>query len=165
MPPPARPAMWLLLVLPSIVGFSRRISDESLPFGDPHHARQPFRLKPPALQFASATSIALTWIPPDEDGGSPIIGYALYGGVTGGPIHPLYDPLRAGDVVDPQKRDFTVHGLYPATNYSFQVAVDNERGRSMFSELASFRTTPIVPIVSSAAVSYTHLTLPTILLV
>ena len=91
---------------------------------------------------ASEVSIALTWIPPDEDGGSPIIGYALYGGVTGGPIHPLYDPLRAGDVVDPQKREFTVHGLYPATNYSFQVAVDNERGRSMFSELASFRTTP-----------------------
>ena len=72
------------------------------------------------------------------------------GGVgAGGPLRPLYDSL-AQTSEDPMRRNYTARGLWPNTRYAFKVAQTNEVGRSEWSDIAEFMTTPVAPTVSSA---------------
>ena len=112
--------------------------------------RAPSQLYPPTLVAATSTSITVRWAPPLEDGAMPIMGYALHAGVAGGPLHPLHDPLTAGGVANPQQRNYTARGLWPLTQYAFKVAVENEIGRSQFSDAGVFATTSVMPMVSTA---------------
>jgi len=119
------------------------------PLGYKAHSTPPPRLQPPIFVSNSSTTISVRWEPVHEDGGSPVLGYALHGGVAGGPLRPLYDSLAATSA-DPMRRNYTARGLWPDTVYAFKVAQTNEVGRSEWSEIAEFSTTAVTPIVSSA---------------
>ena len=112
--------------------------------------RTPFQLAPPTLLHATSTSISVAWVPPIEDGGVIVLGYALHGGPIGGPLRPLYDPLAAGQPPDPLRRSYSVHGLWPGTQYRFSVAATNGNGRGEFSDFRHFETLPVTPAISSA---------------
>ena len=111
----------------------------SLAMDSPKHQR-PTRLAPPQFMAATSTTIALRWAPPIEDGGTPVLGYALHGGAIGGPPRLLYDPLVEGSVPEPERRNHSAHGLRPNSTYVFQVACYNAVGRSQFSVLARATT-------------------------
>ena len=119
------------------------------PLGDKKHSTPPPRLNPPIFVSNSSTTISVRWTPQHGDGGSPVLGYALHGGVAGGPLRPLYDSL-AQTSEDPMRRNYTARGLWPNTRYAFKVAQTNEVGRSEWSDIAEFMTTPVAPTVSSA---------------
>ena len=99
------------------------------------------------LQVTS-TTLTLGWHPPD-DGGVPIVAYALLGGLTDGPLRPVYDPLLAGELGDPDRRTFTAQGLTPQTNYTYKLRATNSQGHSEWSEPAYFVTTARLLRVSS----------------
>ena len=100
--------------------------------------------------LATSTTVALTWEPP-PDGGEPIVAYAISGGLLGGPVRPIYDPLLAGDAGDPYRRELTVRGLRPRTAYFFQLCAVNREGRSAWSAPAQFDTKP--PLVRVSGIS------------
>ena len=49
----------------------------------PRDLTRPSRLSPPLLIHVTSTSISVRWVQPEEDGGTPVLGYALYGGAEG----------------------------------------------------------------------------------
>ena len=100
--------------------------------------------------IAASTTVTLVWEPP-PDGGAPIVAYAISGGLAGGPVRPIYDPLLAGDAGDPYRRELTVRGLQPSTAYAFRLCAVNREGRSAWSEPARFDTKP--PLVRVSGVS------------
>ena len=91
--------------------------------------------------LAASTTVTLAWEPP-PDGGEPIVAYAISGGLAGGPVRPIYDPLLAGDSGDPFRRELTVRGLQPSTAYAFRLCAVNREGRSSWSVPAQFDTKP-----------------------
>jgi len=100
--------------------------------------------------LAASTTVTLAWEPP-PDGGEPIVAYAISGGLAGGPVRPIYDPLLAGDSGDPFRRELTVRGLQPSTAYAFRLCAVNREGRSSWSVPAQFDTKP--PLVRVSGVS------------
>ena len=100
--------------------------------------------------FAASTTVTLAWEPP-PDGGEPIVAYAISGGLAGGPVRPIYDPLLAGDAGDPYRRKLTVRGLQPSTAYSFRLCAVNREGRSAWSVPAQFDTKPPLARVSGVS--------------
>lgn len=100
--------------------------------------------------LAASTTVALVW-EPSPDGGEPIVSYAISGGLAGGPVRPIYDPVLAGNVGDPYRRELTVRGLQPSTAYSFRLCAVNREGRSAWSVAAHFDTKP--PLVRVSGVS------------
>ena len=69
--------------------------------------------------LAASTTVTLAWEPP-PDGGEPIVAYAISGGLAGGPVRPIYDPLLAGDSGDPFRRELILHRIQLCMVFTFR---------------------------------------------
>ena len=106
--------------------------------------------QPPTLARATSTTLSVEWFPP-RDNGEAILGYSLWAAEAGLPLQPVYDPLRAGEHGEPERRSFVLRGLRPSTGYAVSVCAVNRRGNSDFSEQVRYATTAPAPTVSDAA--------------
>ena len=102
----------------------------------------------PAAGNLRPDAVGLFWRAPRRDGGAPVTRYVLRARRTdpAGAWRVVYDGPRAARLVD---------GLAAGTRYEFSVSAANGAGASG----------PSPPALVRTPVSYTHLTLPTILLV
>ena len=114
-----------------------------------HGENPPHQPAPPVHVRSNSTSISVSWTAPKEDGGTPILGYALYSGADGEPLLPIYDPYLSAQAQE-LRFNFTIRRLRPSSRYQFKVAARNAVGRSEFSTPVTFATTPPVPTVSLA---------------
>jgi len=89
----------------------------------------PSQPEPPTLTLPAATTALIAWVEPDDDGGSPIIGYRvtlLRNGVVAG------DPVNVG----PTARTYSVPNL-TAGIYTARVSAENDNGLSVRSPLSN----------------------------
>jgi hypothetical protein len=107
----------------------------------------PARPLPPEAVAVSATSIVLRWTSP-ADNGHPILGFALYGGALAEHFRPLYGSLLEGTWSEPERRNFTVHGLIPHTPHVFCLYAWNHAGRSEASDLTEISTSAVDATIS-----------------
>ncbi len=86
------------------------------PMPQPDTAREPSEPRDLVPSDVSRTSVRLTWRAPSDDGGSPVTGYRVAGGL--------------GRDVSTTSREFTVTGLRPGLEYTFWVRAENDAGLS-----------------------------------
>jgi len=88
-----------------------------------------------------STSCTVIYLPPDDDGGSPVTGYILERRLPG------FDWTRLNDTPVTGLKH-AVENLSPLTKYEFRVAAVNEFGISSFSDLSD--------VITSMAPSVSH---------
>ena len=81
----------------------------------------------PTVSDITADSMTLSWHPPSEDGGSPIISYTIekrekFGKWVKANRQPVTDTT------------FTLSGLTEGTEYEFRVCAENKAGPGKFSD-------------------------------
>ena len=84
-----------------------------------------------------STSCTVTYQPPQDDGGAPVIGYIVERRTPG----PDSEWIRVNEsLIAGIQYQYTIDNLTPATEYEFRVAAENEEGMSKFSGMSSTKT-------------------------
>lgn len=86
---------------------------------------KPHAPSPPTFEVVEATYISISWTPPSDDGGTPIIDYRVE-------HKEVSDTVWNGMKVEGSTHT-TVKGLKESHSYSFQVAAENKVGVGSFS--------------------------------
>lgn len=82
----------------------------------------------PDITGTDKSSVALKWVAPDSDGGSPITNYLVQFRLSGSTQW-----LLANDTVTVPDTTFSVTGLKEGKEYEFRVAAQNRAGTGEFS--------------------------------
>jgi large repetitive protein len=146
------------LVSENAVGLSAAASDISA-F---RACEAPSGLAPPTRVATSESSVSVAWLPPADDGGCSVTGYALFVGdeALAGPGDALsYVEVHAADVRDrPSLNSFTVtalpSGVAPGASLRFKLAAFNQGGFSATSERSLrviLATVPSAPAAAAAS--------------
>ena len=89
----------------------------------------------PEIESVKVNQVSLSWKPPKDDGGSPVINYILEHKADG-----AYKWKRS-TVETIEDTKYTLKGIAPETSYEFRVAAENKAGVGPFSQ----STMPVKP--------------------
>ena len=87
--------------------------------------RHPSAPEPPVVTEECKTSCTVTYQPPRDDGGAPVIGYMLERRTPG----PDSEWVRVNNTPVTELH-YTIDNLTPNTQYEFRVAAVNKKGRA-----------------------------------
>ena len=97
-------------------------------------ASKPSKPDPPKLSKATSDTILVTWKPPADTGGAPIMTYSLRADVLSGPYfgdtHSFAVQMTGVETGDIQ---YTITGLWASATYTVMVRAENAAGVSLWS--------------------------------